>query len=453
MAELRRLGNYEIRGVLGKGGAATVYRAWDGMREVALKVLHRGLIEGKGFVERFNREMEIVWRLKHPNVLRIFDAGFEKTEKRYYFAMELVEGKTAREVLERVHRFPLEASLRIALNILSALDHAHGKGVIHRDVKSENVFLTDDGRIYLMDFGIARELEKSPVTGGAQRVGTPQTMAPECFLGTSLGGRADVYAAGLLLYEFLVGHSACPDGSADGARRFHLYVDPIPPSELMPDLSPELNDLIMKALEKAPDRRFRTAEAMAKAIESFVESASLSLPSRVPPLSLAALPRLPAPRPVIPGQEGELPDGLRRLLPRSSRADLRGKAPSVEMTVAAAELETPPTRIRRLQKAWQHHLRRAPWKRTLIDLAVVFALSVFFLAWNRLGNGYLSLTSYPSGAQVLDGSGRALGQTPLPLLRLPTGEVELSLKSSDGRRARLRSRIRSGHVTRLHLRF
>ena len=197
-----RIGKYQITDFLGQGAMGVVYRALDPLlgRYVAIKVMSQGIASDQELRDRFLREARAAGSLQHPNIITIYDFG--EADGSLYIAMEYVEGSDLSEIMERRDPLPLTGKLDIVVDALHALDYAHTRGVVHRDVKPANIRVSVDGRAKLMDFGIAR-LEKSDLTKSGMMVGTPSYMAPEQITGGKVSASTDVFAMGAVLYEFL----------------------------------------------------------------------------------------------------------------------------------------------------------------------------------------------------------------------------------------------------------
>ena len=199
------IGHYRILSEIGRGGMAVVYKAVDQRldRVVALKVLLPQLTADPKFVQRFQREASMAGRLTHANIVTIYDVG--QDQGRYFIAMQFLEGQTLQDMISRRGALPLRQAHSILKPVASALDYAHSRGVVHRDIKPTNIIVGPDGTVTLTDFGIARAHEDSRLTGTGQMIGTPQYMAPEQVQGAAADARTDVYALGVVLYEMLAG--------------------------------------------------------------------------------------------------------------------------------------------------------------------------------------------------------------------------------------------------------
>ena len=253
--------HYLVERAVGRGGMATVYLARDLRhdRDVAVKVLQPEVTASVG-VDRFLAEIKTTSQLKHPHILPLFDSG--SAGSLLFYVMPFIDGESLREHLERHRQLPMEEVIRILRQLADALAHAHAHGVIHRDVKPENV-LVSGRHIFLADFGIARALEApgaAPcITGTGMMVGTPAYMAPEQVVGESVDHRTDVYAFGVLAYELLTGSAPCT-GSAQEIVAARLTTSPEPVTRRRADTPPVLGALVMKCLEKDRAARYQSME-------------------------------------------------------------------------------------------------------------------------------------------------------------------------------------------------
>ncbi|MFO0590559.1 MAG: protein kinase [Polyangiaceae bacterium] len=260
---------YEVVALLGTGGMGTVFRARDIELEepVALKVLRRDLIEIPGVVERFRREVKLARRVTHRNVARVFDIGEHEGDR--FLTMELVDGEPLGRRLAR-GLLPFDEALRISLAIAEGLAAAHAAGVVHRDLKPDNVLLANDGRVVITDFGIARTHfdEQDPLrTVGSAAVGTPAYMAPEQIEpDTEVDARADIYSLGAVMFELFTGQRAWPGESPLQVAAARLVQPPPDPLVAKPDLSPEYARILSRCLARSPADRFPAAEAVRLAL-------------------------------------------------------------------------------------------------------------------------------------------------------------------------------------------
>lgn len=255
-------GRYRVDARIAVGGMATVYRAVDTRldRMIALKVMHPGLASDGAFVDRFIREAKTVARLDHPNVVGVFDQG---TEGSYvYLAMEYVSGCTLRDILRERGALQPRATLDILEPVLAALGAAHLAGLVHRDMKPENVLIGDDGRVKVADFGLVRAVDTNTTVSSGSLLGTVSYLAPEQIEHGATGTSSDVYACGVLLYEMLTGAKPHTGTTPAQVLYQHLHEDVAPPSEAVPGLAPELDDLVGAATARDPGRRPRDAVAL-----------------------------------------------------------------------------------------------------------------------------------------------------------------------------------------------
>jgi formylglycine-generating enzyme required for sulfatase activity len=265
----KRIGKYEILEEIGRGGFAVVYRACDTEldREVALKVLHPYWTNDPGFAARFRREARAAARLRHPHIVTVYEAG--EAEGQLYIAMEYLPGRTLQELLEAEGALPLEQALPILEQVAEALDHAHGQGVVHRDVKPGNVIVEETERgvqATLTDFGLVKAMEGSAaLTSQGTLLGSPEYMAPEQAdpeRAAEVGPAADRYALGIVAYQMLTGRVPFP-GNTPATLNAHLNLDPPNPQAIREDLSPDVAAMLLKMLAKAPADRFVAACAFA----------------------------------------------------------------------------------------------------------------------------------------------------------------------------------------------
>ncbi|NRQ38009.1 Stk1 family PASTA domain-containing Ser/Thr kinase [Nonomuraea sp. NN258] len=255
-------GRYRIESRIARGGMATVYLALDIRldRTVALKVMHRSLAEDPAFVRRFIGEAKSVASLSHPNVVHVFDQGTDTDV--VYLSMEYVPGKTLRDVLRERGRLPAREALEIMIPVLAALGAAHQAGLVHRDVKPENVLLTDDGRVKVVDFGLARAIEATNQTRTGVMIGTIGYMSPEQVTTGGADVRSDVYAAGIMLFELVTGQQPY-DGETPMSVAYRHVHDTVPaPSSLVPEVPPLIDTLVAHATAREPQDRPADATAM-----------------------------------------------------------------------------------------------------------------------------------------------------------------------------------------------
>src|ERR671935_374039 len=254
-------GRYKILRKLGAGGMANVYLAEDQElgRRVAIKILNERHANDDQFVERFRREAQNAAALAHPNIVSIYDRG--EAEGTYYIAMEYLEGRTLKELIVTRGPTPIPVAIDYTRQMLGALGFAHKNGIVHRDIKPNNVIVSPEGRLKVTDFGIARS-GASQMTEVGSIIGTAQYLSPEQARGSPVDQRSDVYSVGIVLYEMLTG---CVPFTGDTPLEIamkHLSEVPVPPSEVRDDVPDDLDLVVLRALAKDPDDRYQTAEEM-----------------------------------------------------------------------------------------------------------------------------------------------------------------------------------------------
>jgi serine/threonine-protein kinase len=263
-------GRYELGQTLGRGGMAEVRRARDVRlgRDVAVKQLRIDLASDPTFQERFRREAQAAAGLNHPNIVAVYDTGEEADPATGihvpYIVMELVEGRTLRDLLRTGRQIQPEKALTFAQGVLEALSYSHRAGIVHRDIKPANVMLTPDGTVKVMDFGIARAVAdtSATMTQTAAVIGTAQYLSPEQARGETVDARSDIYSAGCLLYELLTGRPPFQGDSPVSVAYQHVREAPVPPSHLDALVTPAMDAIVLKALAKDPADRYQTAAAM-----------------------------------------------------------------------------------------------------------------------------------------------------------------------------------------------
>ena len=292
---LPNLEKYEVLEEIGHGGMATVYRAKDRRlgREVALKVIHPHLRESTEVAFRFRGEAQAVAKLRHANIVEVYDVSGEG-EGEQYLVVELLRGKTLRKILKEGGELPPEVAAALGVELLSALAHAHTEGVVHRDVKPENVIIehraadeADDEhgrpriRVKLTDFGIAKLLDAQGVTSTGQVLGSPAHMAPEQIEGGDVDARADVFGLGVLLYECMVGH--LPFEGANPAQVLRRVLDGLYASaeRERPKIGRAFSTILDRALAREPDGRFRDATEMRTALSAELERLEMGKPKEI----------------------------------------------------------------------------------------------------------------------------------------------------------------------------
>ncbi len=278
MEEPRRLGGrYELGSVLGRGGMAEVYLAHDTRlgRTVAVKTLRVDLARDPSFQARFRREAQSAASLNHPSIVAVYDTGEDYVDgvSIPYIVMEYVDGSTLRELLHSGRKLLPERSLEMTIGVLQALEYSHRAGIVHRDIKPANVMLTRTGQVKVMDFGIARAMGDSgmTMTQTAAVIGTAQYLSPEQAKGEQVDARSDLYSTGCLLYELLTVRPPFVGDSPVAVAYQHVREEPNPPSIHDPEITPEMDAIVLKALTKDPDYRYQSADEMRADIEAALE--------------------------------------------------------------------------------------------------------------------------------------------------------------------------------------
>ncbi|WP_081687775.1 Stk1 family PASTA domain-containing Ser/Thr kinase [Glycomyces tenuis] len=273
-------GRYEIGEVVGYGGMAEVHRGRDLRlgRDVAVKLLRADLSRDESFLVRFRREAQNSASLNHPNIVAVFDTGEEHGIP--YMVMEFVNGRTLKEVLMAEGRFDPVTACEVVADMCSALDFSHKHHIIHRDVKPGNVMLSDTNQVKVMDFGIARALAsgQATMTQTSAVIGTAQYLSPEQARGETVDARSDVYAVGCVLYELLVGHPPFTGDNPVSVAYQHVREEARPPSELNPSVPATVDAVVMKALAKNPDHRYRSAGEMREDLIRAARGGEVSAP-------------------------------------------------------------------------------------------------------------------------------------------------------------------------------
>ncbi|HEX6229091.1 MAG TPA: protein kinase, partial [Solirubrobacterales bacterium] len=256
---------YRLLNRIGSGGMADVWLADDThlQRQVALKVLHRRFAQDREFVERFRREAEAAAGLQHPNIVAVFDRG--EVDGTYYIAMQLLRGRSLKELIDA--GLTPDHAVALIRQVLEAAGFAHRHGVVHRDLKPQNVIVDDEGKATVTDFGIARA-GASEITQAGSVMGTPHYLSPEQAQGLDVTSVSDLYSVGVILYEALTGRVPFEADSAVAIAMKQVSHTPQRPSSINPQLSPALDAVVMRALEKDPGQRFQSAEAFIAALDA-----------------------------------------------------------------------------------------------------------------------------------------------------------------------------------------
>ena len=290
----RRLGKYELHQLLGEGAMGIVWKAYDTVlrRYVALKLLSSSFRKTKDMQERFLREARAAGAIQHANIVTVYDLG--ESEGQLYIAMELVEGHDLSDMIALRDPLALERKLDITMEVLAGLHFAHQRGVIHRDVKPSNVRIMPDGRIKIMDFGIAR-LQKADATGSGAIVGTPTYMAPEQITNGAITAATDVFSVGCLLYELLCYRRPFEAESVHGVLYQVLTTEPRPLRTVAPSIPAALERVVAKAMNKVPHERYESAGQMMSTLQQIRAALSGADEEATQPLGRWT----PLPRPML----------------------------------------------------------------------------------------------------------------------------------------------------------
>jgi serine/threonine-protein kinase len=258
------LDGYELGDVVATSGMATVFRARDlksGL-QVAIKVPHPEVESDPTMFDRFRREEEIGTRIDHPGVMKVF-ANPDRSQ--VYMVMEWLDGRLLRQVLNEEKRLPAERAAKLMIGICEALDHVHTNGVAHRDLKPENIMVDDGDEIHLIDFGIAASAGARRLTFAhfSQSMGTPDYISPEQVRGKRGDGRSDIYSLGVMLYEMLTGVVPFTGANPFAVMNDRLLNQPVPPREIDPSITPQMQEIVYRAMEREPKNRYASAREMA----------------------------------------------------------------------------------------------------------------------------------------------------------------------------------------------
>jgi eukaryotic-like serine/threonine-protein kinase len=296
---------YELEELVGTGGMSSVFRAHDRMldRKVAIKVLHPQYTDDDDYVERFRREARAVARLSHPNIVTVIDRGEE--DDRQFIVFEYVDGENLKELVERSGAMPVETAVSLAHQIARALAFAHEQGLVHRDVKPQNVLLNGDGRAKVTDFGIARSMDvQHGMTQTGTVLGTSDYIAPEQAQGQPVNAQTDVYSLGVVLYELLTGEVPFPGENFVAVAMRHINEPPPHVSERRPEVPPRLDAALQRAMAKDPADRFPSMDSFCNELAVCLQElgrretdgATMVVPARPAPSAPPPSARMPRPR-------------------------------------------------------------------------------------------------------------------------------------------------------------
>jgi serine/threonine-protein kinase len=263
-----QLDHYRIDNLVARSGMASIFRGTDlrDGRQVAIKVPHPEVESDPALFDRFRREEEIGKTLDHPGVMKVF---IDEGRSRVYMVMEWVDGRLLRKILDEEHKLPAERAVGLTLRILDALGYIHSRGVTHRDLKPENIMVDENGAIKLIDFGIAASSKSRRLTFAklSQTMGTPDYISPEQVRGKRGDARSDLYALGVIFYEMLTGKVPFSGSNPFLIMNDRLLNNPVPPREIDPNITPQLQEIIYRALERDPKNRYPNARDFAWDLE------------------------------------------------------------------------------------------------------------------------------------------------------------------------------------------
>ena len=255
-------GRYEIMGRIGTGGMADVYKAIDRKlnRYVAIKVLKREFREDETFVKKFRTEAQSAAGLSHPNIVNVYDVGEDRGL--YYIVMELVEGITLKDYIQKKGRLTAKEVTSIAVQVCSAIEMAHSHNIVHRDIKPQNIIISKDGKVKVTDFGIAKATSSNTISTNV--MGSVHYTSPEQARGGFSDAKSDIYSLGITMYEMITGELPFDGDSTVSIALKHLQEDIVEPSEIVPEMPYSLEQIILKCTQKSPDRRYADVALLAK---------------------------------------------------------------------------------------------------------------------------------------------------------------------------------------------
>lgn len=269
-------GRYEIHELIGVGGMAVVYRAYDIIddRIVAIKIMKDEFLGNDEFIRRFKNESKAIAVLSHPNIVKVYDVSFG--DRIQYIVEEFIDGITLKEYLDQQKEIKWKEAIHFTVQILRALQHAHEKGIVHRDIKPQNIMLLQDGTIKVTDFGIARFSRSETRTMTDKAIGSVHYISPEQARGDLTDEKSDIYSVGVMLYEMITGRLPFEADNAVSVAIMQLQADPKPPKEINPSIPDGLQEITLKAMQKNPAQRYQSAAQMLNDIEEFRRNPSIS---------------------------------------------------------------------------------------------------------------------------------------------------------------------------------
>ena len=346
-------GRYCLVELVGEGGMAHVYRAIDQNtgHDVAIKIMKRELSQDADYVSRFQREAEAASKMTHHNIVNLLDVGMDGNDR--YLVMEYVQGTTLKQLIQEKGHLPPATAVQICVRILSALQHAHERGIVHRDIKPQNILVADDGHIKVADFGIARIANSKTLTRDDSVMGTVYYYSPEQATGQKVGATSDLYSTGIVLYEMLTGRVPFNGENPVAIAMQHLHTPPTPIEQLVPDVPPAICHVCMRAMAKDPRNRYQSAREMAAEL-------TMALEGRVDELQ----PRLLDEEPYVPMT------GAKQAAAPRSQASVTGTQQPVQK---APKPPKPPKKQLTPQQKKQLQLRVVWWAATAVVAVMVIA--------------------------------------------------------------------------------
>jgi len=367
---IEKLGRYVIVEEIGQGAMGVVYKAVDPLidRTVAIKTINLDLSkeELENFEKRFQREVQSAGKLNHPNIVTVYDVG--RTEGVAYMAMEFLEGKELREILDSGVVLPIEKIAHIASQVAEGLGFAHERGIVHRDVKPANVMVMKNGLVKITDFGIAQMSSASRTMSGMV-MGSPKYMSPEQVVGQAVDGRSDIFSLAVVLYEMLTGKAPFSGDNISAIMYQILNDDPIPPKALNQSIPDSINYIVLKALAKHPDKRYQNAKDMARDLKRYK---TMEVPAG-----------------------GENAPATERMERRAKPRDSAGDATQIMPSMIFEEGKGAPTRTAVTHDGWWNTQR-------FLLYAAVPAMIVTFAAVVTLSNTRKQAAPIPEQAAVAD---------------------------------------------------